>query len=203
MSGLTRLFPSSHWLGRYYLGHLSPSGTHPVDVLSGAFMWVRKEVLDKTGGFDERFFMYAEDIDLSYRIQLAGYQNYYLSSPAIIHFKGESTRRDARYVKLFYTAMIQFVQKHYKGALAWWYIKLLQGIIKLRSFGTEKNSPAAALPHHENASLIGDALSIENMRPLLKRSNIPVVINQEQAGAIIFAKGRPILLLLLSTIFHL
>jgi GT2 family glycosyltransferase len=69
MSGLTHFFPASKLFARYYLGHLSPAETHQVDVLSGAFMWVRKEVLDKTGGFDERFFMYAEDIDLSYRIQ--------------------------------------------------------------------------------------------------------------------------------------
>jgi GT2 family glycosyltransferase len=129
MSGLTRLFPTSRWLASYYLGHLSPTGIHQVDVLSGAFMWIRKGVLDKTGGFDERFFMYAEDIDLSFRIQQAGYVNYYLPAPAIIHFKGESTRKDKRYIKLFYTAMIQFVQKHYKGIGAWGYTKLLQLII--------------------------------------------------------------------------
>ncbi len=129
MSGLTRLFPASKWLARYYLGHLSPAGTHQVDVLSGAFMWVRKSVLDKTGGFDERFFMYAEDIDLSFRIRQAGYANYYLPAPTIIHFKGESTRKDARYIKLFYSAMILFVHKHYRGMGAWGYTKLLQLII--------------------------------------------------------------------------
>lgn len=115
MSGLTKAFPSSRIFAKYYLGHLSEDKNQEVEALSGAFLMVKKEVLDKTGGFDEQFFMYAEDIDLSFRIKQAGYQNYYFSETTILHFKGESTRKDARYVQLFYRAMIQFVHKHYKG----------------------------------------------------------------------------------------
>jgi N-acetylglucosaminyl-diphospho-decaprenol L-rhamnosyltransferase len=113
MSGLTTLFPSSKLFAKYYLGHLPEKEMHAVDALAGACMLVRKEVLDKTGGFDEQFFMYAEDIDLSYRIQQAGYKNYYFPGSTIIHFKGESTRKDRKYVRLFYKAMIQFVRKHF------------------------------------------------------------------------------------------
>lgn len=148
MSGLTQLFSHSRLFARYYLGHLSPTAIHKVDVLSGAFMWVRKAVLDKTGGFDERFFMYAEDIDLSYRIQKEGYENYYFPDTTIIHFKGESTRRDTGYIKLFYTAMIQFVEKHFKGTAAWGYILLLKGMIWLKTRGKKTDEPQ--VPHLQN-----------------------------------------------------
>ena len=133
MSGLTRWLPNSKIFARYYMGHLSNQETNKVDILSGAFMMVKKEVLDKTGGFDEQFFMYGEDIDLSYRLQQSGYNNYYFSECVIIHFKGESTRKDNKYVRLFYKAMVQFVQKHFHGELAWLYTGLLEAVIWLRA----------------------------------------------------------------------
>jgi N-acetylglucosaminyl-diphospho-decaprenol L-rhamnosyltransferase len=116
MSGLTAIFPKSGLFARYYLGNLDEHENHPVEILSGAFIMVKKSVLENTGGFDEQFFMYAEDIDLSYRILQAGYQNYYLAKTQILHFKGESTRKDFRYVKLFYRAMSQFIRKQMHGA---------------------------------------------------------------------------------------
>ncbi|MBO9561460.1 MAG: glycosyltransferase family 2 protein [Niastella sp.] len=191
MSGLTGFFPTSKWLAGYYLGHLSPAGTHQVDVLSGAFMWVRKEVLDKTGGFDERFFMYAEDIDLSFRIQQAGYVNYYLPAPAIIHFKGESTRKDKRYVKLFYTAMIQFVEKHYKGIGAWGYTKLLQGIIWLKGAG--KGNPVrekTEVSGHTKIVLTGDAAAMKEMHNLIDPVNDNIVTDETVADTFIYCEGQ-------------
>lgn len=117
--GLSRLFPRSRVFSKYHLGHLDKNKTNKVDVLAGAFMLVKKEVLDKTGGFDERFFMYGEDVDLSYRIQEAGYSNYYFADSSILHFKGESTRKGSlNYVRMFYKAMSVFVQKHYGGPRA-------------------------------------------------------------------------------------
>ncbi|MGV3657075.1 MAG: glycosyltransferase family 2 protein, partial [Chitinophagaceae bacterium] len=117
--GLSRMFPHSKTFSRYHLGHLSPHQNHEVDVLAGAFMMIRKDVLDHVGGFDEVFFMYGEDVDLSYRIQKEGYKNYYLAETEIIHFKGESTKRGSlNYVRLFYSAMSTFVQKHYGGSKA-------------------------------------------------------------------------------------
>lgn len=119
LSGVTRLFPHSKIFSKYYLGHLDENTSHEVEVLSGAFMFVKKEVLDQTGGFDERFFMYAEDIDLSYRIIKQGYKNFYFPGTTIVHFKGASTKKDFKYVKLFYKAMSQFVKKHYgRGAFS-------------------------------------------------------------------------------------
>ncbi len=135
MLGLSSLFPSSPLFGKYALGYLAQNEVHVVDVISGAFMIVPKFILDNTGGFDERFFMYAEDIDLSYRVQKAGYQNYYLGDVAIVHFKGESTKKnDLRYVKVFYGAMNLFVKKWYRGAGAWLLRQGMQAGIAARGF---------------------------------------------------------------------
>jgi O-antigen biosynthesis protein len=117
--GLSRLFPRSKTFSKYHLGYLDENKNSEVDVLAGAFMIVKKEVLDKVGSFDEIFFMYGEDVDLSYRIQEAGYKNYYFAESQIIHFKGESTRKGSmNYVKMFYNAMSIFVRKHYGGSRA-------------------------------------------------------------------------------------
>lgn len=126
LSGLARLFPHSSLFARYHLGHLAEQETHEVDVLAGAFMLLRNEVLEKTQGFDETFFMYGEDVDLSYRVKKVPlengqgfYTNYYYPGTSIIHFKGESTRKGSmNYVRMFYTAMSLFVRKHYGGSKA-------------------------------------------------------------------------------------
>ncbi|MER3464308.1 MAG: hypothetical protein C4329_07760, partial [Chitinophagaceae bacterium] len=132
--GLSRIFPHSKTFSRYHLGHLDEHKDHPVDVLAGAFMMIRKEVLDKVGGFDEHFFMYGEDVDLSYRIQEAGYENYYLAQTEIIHFKGESTKRGSlNYVRMFYQAMSLFVQKHYGGTKASFFNAAIQFAIWIRA----------------------------------------------------------------------
>jgi len=133
VAGLTALFPRSSFFAEYYLGHLSATRDHPAPILSGACMLVRKQILDTIGGFDEQFFLYAEDIDLSYRIGQAGYTNYYIASTTILHFKGESTLKDARYVKLFYKAMSQFRRKHFKGALPFLYNALMETAIWSRA----------------------------------------------------------------------
>ena len=117
LSGITGLFPRSKYFAKYYMGHLSENESRIVEVLCGAFFFVKKEVIDKTGGFDERFFMYAEDIDLSFRILQAGYNNYYFPGVTITHYKGESTKKDFKYVSLFYKAMSQFVKKYYGNGL--------------------------------------------------------------------------------------
>jgi O-antigen biosynthesis protein len=112
--GLSALFPRSKKAGRYHLGFLPENETNKVDILSGAFMMMRKTALDKVGLLDEAFFMYGEDIDLSYRIQLGGYDNYYFPETNIIHYKGESTKKSSvNYVFVFYNAMIIFAKKHF------------------------------------------------------------------------------------------
>jgi GT2 family glycosyltransferase len=135
LSGLASLFAKSRLFSRYHLGHLNREENHEVDVLAGAFLMTRKEVLQKVGSFDDAFFMYGEDVDLSYRIQKAGHKNYYFSETTVIHFKGESTKRGSlNYVKMFYQAMNIFVKKHYGGARAGFFQFSIQVAIWLRAF---------------------------------------------------------------------
>lgn len=112
--GLAKLFPKSPIFGKYHLGFLNEHETHEVDILSGAFMFMRKSVLDESGLLDETFFMYGEDVDLSYRITKAGFKNYYFPETTIIHYKGESTKKGSlNYVRVFYNAMSIFAKKHF------------------------------------------------------------------------------------------
>ena len=112
--GLTRLFPKSKVFGRYHLGHLPENQAAPIEILSGACMFLRKKTLDEVGLLDESFFMYGEDIDLSYRITMGGYENWYLPEARIIHYKGESTKKSTvNYVFVFYNAMAIFAKKHF------------------------------------------------------------------------------------------
>jgi GT2 family glycosyltransferase len=112
--GLSLIFPKSKIFGRYHLGFLDNDHVHEIEILSGAFMFMRRSVLDEVGLLDEDFFMYGEDIDLSYRITKAGYKNYYFPFTRIIHYKGESTKKSSiNYVFVFYRAMIIFARKHF------------------------------------------------------------------------------------------
>jgi GT2 family glycosyltransferase len=132
--GFSALFPKSRVFSRYHLGHLDKEKNHEVDVLAGAYMMVRRDVLERTGGFDETFFMYGEDIDLSYRIQKSGYKNYYVADTTIIHFKGESTKKGSlNYVKMFYNAMSVFARKHYGGTRAGIFHASIQFAIWIRA----------------------------------------------------------------------
>lgn len=132
--GLARLFPTSPRFNHYHLGFLAEGKTHEVEILAGAFMWMRKEALDEVGLLDEAFFMYGEDIDLSYRIIKGGWKNYYYPGTSIIHYKGESTKRGSlNYVKVFYQAMIIFAQKHFAGSQGKLLVALMQMAIYLRA----------------------------------------------------------------------
>ncbi len=134
--GLSTLFPRSKRAGRYHLGFLPENEINKVDILSGAFMLMRKEALDKVGLLDEAFFMYGEDIDLSYRIQLGGYDNYYFPETKIIHYKGESTKKSSvNYVFVFYNAMIIFAKKHFSENNANLFSFLISVAIYLRAGG--------------------------------------------------------------------
>lgn len=126
--GLSRVFPNSKKFGKYHLNFLDKDKIHEIDVISGAFLMTKKSVLEEVGFLDERFFMYGEDIDLSYRIQKKGYINYYLPDHSIIHYKGESTKKTSvNYIFTFYNAMILFVKKHYDKKDA----SILISVIKL------------------------------------------------------------------------
>ncbi len=132
--GLSKLFPKSKKFGKYHLSYLNNEQIHEVEVLAGAFMMMRKSVLDKVGLLDEAFFMYGEDIDLSYRIIKAGYKNIYFPDTRIIHYKGESTKKSSvNYVFVFYNAMIIFAQKHFSQKNARLFSLLINTAIYLRA----------------------------------------------------------------------
>lgn len=134
--GFSALFPNSPRFAKYHLTYLDKDKNHEIEILSGAFMLMRKETLEKVGYLDEDFFMYGEDVDLSYRIILGGYKNYYLSDTQIIHYKGESTKKGSlNYVKVFYQAMLIFAHKHFNGSYQKAFIIMIRLAVYLRAIG--------------------------------------------------------------------
>jgi GT2 family glycosyltransferase len=132
--GLSKLFPTSQKYSKYYMGQIPPTQSSIVDVLVGCFMMMPTQLAKELGGFDEDYFMYGEDIDLSYKVQKAGKQNYYLADVSAIHFKGESTKKDSmKYVRMFYNAMIVFAQKHLSSSGKNSYVQLIKCAIAARA----------------------------------------------------------------------
>ena len=172
MTGLTKLFPKSHLFGRYYMRYLDENEVNEIEIISGAYMMLRREALDKVGLLDEDFFMYGEDIDLSYRVLKGGYKNYYLPV-RMLHYKGESTVKNSyRYVYTFYQAMRLFFRKHY-GHYSWAISLPINLAIWAQSFLVYIGN---RLRYHKrpekvdslgNALVIGDAQMREEVRALL------------------------------------
>jgi len=195
--GLTALFPHSRLFATYYLGHLPAGRSHPSPVLSGACLWVSRAALTRVGPFDCDYFMYAEDIDLSYRLEQAGYVNYYFADATIIHFKGESTQKDIRHVRQFYKAMSQFRRKHFNDGLSRIFSSGLEAAIWLRAglgaigriVPQSPRRSSSASPCH--TWLTGDPVAIGRLRPFLaiseERSPAP---DLQQADEIIFCEGE-------------
>ena len=125
--GLGKLFPTSDFFNHYYLGSLSNNEIHEIEILAGACMLLRKSVLDGIGLLDEEYFLYGEDIDISYRIIQAGYKNYYFPLTRITHYKGLSTQKKyEESLRAFYSSMLIFVDRHFAhkySALSIWCIK--------------------------------------------------------------------------------
>ena len=180
----------------YYANHIQTENTGKVDILVGAFMWLKKDVYNAVKGFDEDYFMYGEDIDLSYKVSKAGYNNYYFGETTIIHFKGESTLKDSKYAKRFYGAMQIFYKKHFKqnlifNAIVWVGIKLAQIMSKTpkpieikskRSYVYSKSVDQSLEEQLPKATHISDAIEdkIENDSMLIYDLNsikTSVVIN--------------------------
>jgi len=141
---LYKIFPKSKYFNQYYAQHLSENETGEVEILVGAFMFLKKELYDEVGGFDEDCFMYSDDIDLSYMVLQKGKTNYYFNETTVIHYKGESTIKDGTYMKRFQEAMEFFYKKHFKvsflfsafmkiGIVFFSVIKRIQGRTKAKS----------------------------------------------------------------------
>ena len=159
----------------YYANHLQEEGTGKVDILVGAFMWLKKEIYDAVGGFDEAYFMYGEDIDLSYKVIKAGYDNYYFGETTVIHFKGESTLKDATYAKRFFGAMQIFYKKHFKqnlmfNTVVWLGIKLAYLL---------KKSPEKVETHPKRSFVFSESIEQSLEKQLPKPIQISDVIQDE------------------------
>ena len=140
-TGLNKIFSKSTFINKYYSVHIGEHETAEIDVLSGCCMFVRKTaIIDAGGAFDEDYFMYCEDVDLSYRIKKAGYQNIYYPEVDLIHYKGESTRKTTlSYVRIFNEALVTFVKKHYSKQNAALFIFVINiGIVLRAIFGVLK-----------------------------------------------------------------
>ncbi len=203
LSGLSNLFPRSRRFATYYLGYLPPDRTHPAPVLCGACLWVSRAALNDAGPFDEHFFMYAEDIDFSYRLEKAGYINYYFADTSIIHFKGESTKKNTRYIRQFYKAMIQFRRKHFNTGLsalsrialesAIWLRAGLSAISALgrRSLGEGGPTPPSRTSTPRRTWLSGDPDGIARLQPALAASSTRTAAPDEShADEIIYCIGK-------------
>ncbi len=174
MSGLASLFPKSRIWGRYYMRYLDEQQINEIEIISGAFMFLRREALLKSGLLDEAFFMYGEDIDLSYRIMKAGYKNFFLPS-RILHYKGESTVKSSyRYVYTFYQAMQLFFNKHYAHysllvslpiSIAIW-VRAMMAYIG-NQFRHRRKS--ADKPYIINAIVAGGSKAVDEVREILQK----------------------------------
>lgn len=165
--GLSRLFPHSRFFGRYHLGHLPEDEAAPIEILSGACMFLRKKTLDEVGLLDESFFMYGEDIDLSYRITLGGFENWYLPQAKIIHYKGESTKKSSvNYVFVFYNAMAIFARKHFTRRGPQFFSLVIRGAIYLSAAAAIviRFLREALLPLVDFALLLGGLFLLQRWR---------------------------------------
>jgi len=154
--GLASFFPKSRTFGRYHLGFLDRNEPHQVEVLSGAFMLLRQAALAEVGLLDEDYFMYGEDIDLSYCLTRGGWQNWYYPGTRILHYKGESTKRTSvNYVFVFYRAMVIFAQKHFAAGRAGQFSVLINAAIWLRAgLAVAQRLATAAAPVLLDAALL-------------------------------------------------
>lgn len=136
ITGLYKIFPKT--FGQYYAQHLSENESGKVEILVGAFMLMQRELYNEMGGFDEKCFMYSDDIDLSYMALQKGKSNYYFHETSVIHYKGESTVKDGTYMKRFREAMNFFYKKHFRvsflfsvfmemGIVFFSFVKMFQG----------------------------------------------------------------------------
>ncbi|WP_276132309.1 glycosyltransferase family 2 protein [Polluticoccus soli] len=164
--GINKLFPKSPYFNKYYAVHIGERETAEVDVLSGCCMMVRNSAMQKAGGaFDEDYFMYCEDVDLSYRIKKAGYKNIYYPEVDLIHYKGESTRKATlSYVRIFNEALSTFVKKHYSKQNAALFILLINIGIVLRAIlgGVRQVLKVLRMPLFDALILLGTLWVIED-----------------------------------------
>lgn len=177
--GLSALFPRSKRFGKYHLGYLDKDEIHEIEVLSGAFMLLRRSALEEVGYLDTSFFMYGEDIDLSYRLIQGGYKNYYFPDTRIIHYKGESTKKSSiNYVIVFYKAMLIFADKHFSQKNRWLFRTLIRFAIYFRALLAilSRGIHRIALPLMDGLFIFGGAYFIQEAYEAFKGIEYPEML---------------------------
>lgn len=191
ITGLYKLFPKT--FGKYYAQHLSENETGKVDTLVGAFMFMKRDLYNEIGGFDENCFMYSDDIDLSYMVLKKGKSNYYFHETTVIHYKGESTIKDGTYMKRFQEAMNFFYKKHFKASF-FFSVFMKMGIVFFSLVKMFQGKPKPK-PNLENYILVsnpdasGEILreKLENQfKKLVKRQDITQSFSENATTEIIF-----------------
>ena len=182
MSGLCAMRPQSRRFGRYYMGYLPWDKPSRIDIISGAFCMLRRSALDKVGLLDQDYFMYGEDIDLSYRLLKGGYENWFVPA-TMLHYKGESAHKSSfRYVHVFYNAMLIFFRKHYGNKAAFVTLPIKAAIIfkatitlfKMQMSSVKKNL-GFFLPNagsYARYIFIGTRASIERCKAICNKRGI-------------------------------
>jgi GT2 family glycosyltransferase len=183
--GLAAIFPSSGFFNKYALGNLDQFQSAEVPVLAGACILVRKKIMDSLNGFDESYFMYGEDIDLSYRIGQLGFENHYFAETTILHFKGRSSRRESLgYVKNFYGAMLIFVRKHYRKRAAITFYFIIQPAIAFRAILAVARRLLIPFSQPEQGSMFSKEMNVKDF-VFCESEELPmsVILNQVQLQA--------------------
>jgi GT2 family glycosyltransferase len=184
MTGLSNLFPNSSFFSGYYAGHIPENKTASVEVLSGAFFMITEKMMNRIGGFDSDYFMYGEDIDLSYRVKKTGFKNYYFSEVTILHFKGESTKRDSpAFKKHFFDAMSIFIDKHIEGPaikrkFLHWGVQFFKKIAFFSASKIAKTESSILVGNKEiNMLIVANQTHFNEMIQLLKTGPNPICIS--------------------------
>lgn len=187
--GLYKLFPKSNFFNKYYAQHLLENETGKIDILVGAFMVMKRELYNEIGGFDENCFMYSDDIDLSYMVLQKGKYNYYFPETTVIHYKGESTVKDEKYMKRFQEAMNFFYKKHFKVSI-FFSVFMKIGIVFFSFFKKMQGNPKPK-SNQERYNLISENEKLEEqlefqLKKLVKRQDIAQSFSQNLQTEIIF-----------------
>ncbi|SHM60133.1 glycosyltransferase family 2 protein [Flavobacterium chilense] len=168
--GLYKIFPKWTLFNQYYAQHLRQNETGKVAILVGAFMLMQRDLYLEIEGFDEKCFMYADDIDLSYRVLQKQKANYYFHETTVLHYKGESTVKDEKYMKRFQEAMSFFYQKHFRKS--WFFEIFIQIGIWFFSFVKMFQGKTKAKPSPERVVFYSSNKKMSEKLPSILKNKV-------------------------------
>ncbi|KQO21455.1 glycosyl transferase family 2 [Flavobacterium sp. Leaf82] len=168
--GLYEVFPKWKVFNQYYAQHIPENETGKVEILVGAFMVMHRNLYLELEGFDEKCFMYADDIDLSYRVLQKQKSNYYFHETTVLHYKGESTVKDEKYMKRFQEAMSFFYQKHFKKS--WFFEFFIQIGIWIFSFIKMFEGKTKSKPSPESVVFYSSNKNLSEKLPFILKNKV-------------------------------